>query len=183
MGFCGTCSDETVAWNINQGRVWCDHEERACGEYYDAGFEGDRPEYRCYESKLFMKWGFGIGVYPTRLRVGDATAMKRAEIGDLAVFTTRFPEDSEVDRKIIGLFRIGDIYDWSGVTWVQGEESTGIKLPLDIAVNLCFRDYHANPSWPLVSRGSGLFRCLTDEQTPQRTWPRTAGVRRLEWSV
>lgn len=166
VGFCGTCSDSIIAWNVEQGRVWCSQKECWCREYYDDGFTGGRPEDPCYESVLFSEWRFAIGIYHTGPRAGDPMTIRHAGIGDIAIFTTRFPGDSELDRKIVGLFRIGDIYD-DYVTYVQGEEGTGIRLPLDVAKNLYFWDYYSNPSSHLVSWGSGLFRYLTDEQTFQ----------------
>ena len=83
VGFCGTCSDSIITWNMKQGRVWCEQGDCECRAHCDGGFKGARPRDPCYESKLFKKWRFGIGIYHTGPNAGDPMAIRRARIGDI----------------------------------------------------------------------------------------------------
>jgi len=163
VGFAGTCSDEIIRKNIRGGRVWC--EAGPCGEYYENSFSGERPETPCYESVLFREWWFCGGVRPPGPREGQPMPIQRVEEGDIAVFTSRFPDESrEEQRRIVGLFLISEVYeDDVGATYVSADSRLRMRFPMPSARKLYFWDYYRNasggPKW-----GSGLFRYLGDDQ-------------------
>ena len=161
VGFNGTCSTDNVIRNIRSGRVWCSNEQCPCRIFYDDGFRGDAPEYPCYESELFKQWRFGGGTYHHGNRAGTPIKIHEAEAGKIAILTTLFPNDDEKDRKIIGLFKIGNVEE-SDQTLVHADENHRIRLLWEEANQLNFWNYYSvsgdKPRW-----GTHLFRYLTDE--------------------
>ena len=164
VGFNGICSLDNIKRNIETGRVRCNHPECPCKQHYDRGFTGSRPTPSfCYESSLFRDWRFGAGFSQHGSKKTQLRRIADAEVGRVAILTTRFPEDDEVDRKIIGLFRIGEVRS-DEETIVIADEKHRVRLPLEEARELYFWDYYQNPHSPeSVAWGTGLFRYLTDD--------------------
>lgn len=165
VGFQGTCSESTIKWNIEQGRVWCSQDDCECKRYYDRGFRGDRPVDPCYESILFKKWEYGAGWYHTGKRRGKPMHISKVNEGDIAVLTTRFPGDAEVDRKIIGLFKVAKI-DNRPETILIADKRYRIALTKDIAAQLYFWDYYSTSTGTIAWR-TKLFRYMSDIQVGQ----------------
>jgi hypothetical protein len=165
VGFHGICSLDNMEWNIKSGRDRCNHPECPCKQHYDRGFTGSRPTPSfCYESSLFRDWRFGAGFSQHGSKKTQLRRIADAEVGRIAVLTTRFPEDDEVDRKIIGLFRIGEVRS-DEETIVIADEKHRVRLPLEEAREVYFWDYYQGPNSPeTVAWGTGLFRYLTDAQ-------------------
>lgn len=166
VGFNGICSLGNIKRNIESGRVWCNQPECPCKQYYDRGFTGRQPIGPCcYESALFRDWSFGAGVYHHGRKKGQSIPIANAEVGRVAILTTPFPKDEEGDRKIIGLFRIGEVLPSDGGTLVIADEEHRVRLPREEAEGLYFWDYFQNPNSPeSIAWGTGLFRYLTDAQ-------------------
>lgn len=164
VGFSGTCSRRTIQWNIKDGRAWCSSKDCGCRRYYDNGFKGRRPREQCYESVLFQDWTFGAGEYLRGPKRGAPDNISKVGAGKIAVLTTRFPGDKEIDRKIIGLFRIGKVTTEDGKkTYVEADNDIGIRLPLDEAKQLYYWDYkEGDPDWRMK-----LFRYLEDVDVAQ----------------
>ena len=161
VGFAGTCSRDIIDLNIRKYKhVWCSSPLCPCRNFYDGGMKEDKPAEPCDESKLFTKWEFGAGGFHTGVKSGQPIHLVNAEIGKFAILTTRFPGDKEADRRIMGLFQIGDIKDQN--TFVAAPEGR-IRLPLEEAKELYFWAYCSNnantPVWK-----TGLFRYLEDGQ-------------------
>jgi hypothetical protein len=156
VGFNGVCSDEIIKLNIEDRHVWCNTEKCECKVYYDSGFKGKRPILGpCYESKLFTNWKYGTGC--------NGMDYSKIGIGGIAVLTTRFPNESEGDRRIIGLYKIVNNLKEGLDTYLYGSRSFGIRLPLEEARELYFWDYHHNDSKPENALwGTGLVRYLSD---------------------
>lgn len=162
VGFSDTCSDETIVRNVEEGRIWCN--SGPCRDYYDSDLTGEKPDCPCYESSLFTEWWFSAGIYRSADRDGTPIPMKQAGVGDIAVFTTRFPyEPREDQRRVIGLFIIGELQVDDGMTIVSADPNFRVRFPMSAARELYFWDYFRNssggPKW-----GTGLFRYLSDDQ-------------------
>lgn len=166
VGFNGTCTENIIKRNITRGHVWCSNQSCACTKYLKEGFVGDRPSYPCLESTLFRDWEFAAGTTHHGPKAGMPRRIDKAEPGSVVVLTTRFPdEDSEQQRRIIGLYRVGKVKDASGETVLAADETYRIRLPLEEARELYFWDYYMNASGPGKPRwGTGLFRYLSDQQ-------------------
>lgn len=165
VGFQGTCSEDIIKWNIEQGRVWCSQDDCECKKYYIKGFKGDKPLNPCYESVLFKKWEYGAGWYHTGKRKGTPIHISDVRVGDIVILTTRFPEDREIDRRIIGLFKVGKIEN-RPETILIADKKYRIKLTVDIAKELYFWDYYSTSNGNAFWR-TGLFRYLDNVQIAQ----------------
>lgn len=162
VGFNGTCSKDIIKWNIEQGRVWCSEEDCECRKYYDNGFEGKPPKDPCWESHLFRDWKFGAGWYHTGKKAGTPIHLANVEAGKIAILTTRFPNDAEIDRKIIGFFKIGRVTNNPDEeTIMYADEKFRLRLPMEEAKELYFWDYYSTKNGAVW--GSGLIRYLNDE--------------------
>ncbi len=161
VGFNGTCSVDNIKSNIEKGRVWCSQKQCECRKYYNRGFKGEKPYEPCYESTLFKNWRFGAGTYHTGKRAGTPIHLWEVEKGKIAILTTLFPGDPEINRRIIGFFKIGKVEEGEGVeTVLFGEKPYCIRLPLEEARELYFWDYYntkGGARW-----GSGIVRYLDD---------------------
>jgi len=166
VGFSGTCSEDIIKWNIESGRVWCSQKDCECRKYYENGFKGNRPIDPCYESVLFRDWQYGAGWYHTGSRAGTPIHLSTVGKGKIAILTTRFPGDEEIDRKIIGFFKIGEITNKPGQeTMLIADRSFAIRLPMEEAKELFFWDYYSTRGGAVW--GTGLVRYLNDTQIIQ----------------
>jgi len=83
--------------------------------------------------------------------------------GKIAILTTRFPYDEETDRRIVGLFKIGEVREEPGKeTWLIADRQLCIRLPMEEAQELYFWDYYCTKEGAIW--GTGLVRYLTNEQ-------------------
>jgi hypothetical protein len=159
VGFADTCSKENIERNVRNKRVWCSSPLCECSKFYSKSMKGAMPVEPCYESRLFREWSFGAGGFHTGLKAGDIHLTKSAP-GKFAILTTRFPGDTEADRRIIGLFKIAQIENQNTVLATPAGR---IRLPLEEATELFFWAYLSNsnndPDWR-----TGLFRYLEDGQ-------------------
>src|SRR4030042_1439578 len=163
VGFYGTCSEEIIKSNIESGRVWCSQTDCACRKYYNSGFKGNKPINPCYESVLFRDWRYGAGSYHTGKRAGTPIRLSNVGIGKIAILTTRFPNDKEIDRRIIGFFKIGQIIDEPRKeTIMVADREFCIRLPLEEAKELYFWDYYSTQGG--ARWNTGLIRYLSDVQ-------------------
>ena len=164
VGFNGTCSEDIIKWNIDNGRVWCSKEECDCRKYYDRGFKGKRPENPCMESLLFQDWEYGAGMYHSGKRAGTPIHLSKVGEDKIAILTTRFPGDEEIDRKIIGFFKIAQVTNNPGEqTELIADKKFRIRLPLEEAKELYLWDYYSTKGGAIW--GSLLIRYLDDEIT------------------
>jgi hypothetical protein len=159
VGFAGTCSLDNIARNVKDHRVWCSNQDCACKKFSDKGMKGELPVNPCQESVLFLDWKYGAGTFHHGKRAGKKIPLKGTGPGKFAILTTRFPGAKEMDRKIVGLFRIDEVESKNSVL----SKSGGIRLPLEEAKELYFWAYCNNgakkPDWR-----TGLFRYLEDGQ-------------------
>jgi hypothetical protein len=163
VGFNGTCSEDQIMENT-RNRTWCSQPECLCRQYFENGFTSERPENPCLESTLFKKWCFGAGTFLNGKRKG-IPKKANLESGGICILTTRFPGDKEEDRKIIGLYRIGNVTNVKDKeTEFCADSNLKIRLPFEEAKELFFWDYYSihsdKPSWC-----TGLLRYLSDQQT------------------
>ena len=164
VGFNGTCSDDIIKWNIENGRVWCSQRDCECGKYYDKGFKGNRPVGHCWESVLFQDWKYGAGWYHTGKRAETPIHLSNVDKGKIAILTTRFPNENEIDRRIIGFFKIAKVTNNPDEeTMMLADRRYCIRLPIDEAKELYFWDYYSTRGG--ARWGTGLIRYLSDEQT------------------
>lgn len=162
VGFSDTCSLVNIERNVKNSRVWCSSQECECRHFYDRGMNGPKPQNPCYESVLFREWRYGAGYFHTGVKAGIPIRLKNVEEGNFAILTTRFPNEPESERRIIGLFQIGQI-DNSLETKVIATPESRLRLPLEEAKELYFWAYMntqtGTPDWR-----TGLFRYLDDGQ-------------------
>lgn len=160
VGFAGTCSSANIDRNVRAKRVWCSEPSCDCRKYFDQNFEGKAPVKPCMESRLFREWRFGAGYYHRGANHDQPIHFSEAEVGKLAFLTTRFPNEPESERRIIGLFRIAEIVDRNTVV---AAPIARVRLPLDEAKELYFWAYCTTkpkkPTW-----GTHLFRYVDDGQ-------------------
>lgn len=160
VGFNGSCSIKNIKYNIEHGRVWCSNKNCECRKFYDKNFKGSiQNKYPCLESKLFSKWMFQAGTYQKGKKVGQPKHFSKAKNNKVAILTTRFPNEKEENRRIIGLFKISKVSD--DLTTVYGDKIFRIRLPLEESKELYFWDYFsssAGAKWK-----TGLYRYLPDE--------------------
>ncbi|TET44163.1 hypothetical protein E3J62_11105 [candidate division TA06 bacterium] len=163
VGFEGVCSEDIMKRNIDNRRPWCSNRRSLCKKYYDKGFRGTRPKGKvCYESALFKDWEFGAGYHLTGIHAGKPMRIPNVGVGKIAVLTTVFPGEKDIDRNIIGLFRIGKVDD-TKETLVTADRKYRVRLPLEEAKELFFWDYYTKKP-PF---GSHLHRYLDDIQVAQ----------------
>ena len=107
VGFMGTCSNENIIHNVRAGRTWCSSGDCACRQFYDADLRGRRPEWPCYESRVFTEWRFGAGYYGRGDRAGTSIPMTSVLPGKVALLTTRLPDDDgERARVVFGILKV-----------------------------------------------------------------------------
>lgn len=161
VGFNGTCSEDIIKQNIENGRVWCSSKDCKCKKYFKNGLKGKRPTDPCLESVLFRKWEFGAGTYHSGKRANTPIHLSDVGKGKIAILTTRFPGDNEIDRKIIGFFKIGKITNNKDEeTKIFADNNYRIRLPLEEAKELYFWDYYSTKGG--AAWGTGLIRYLED---------------------
>ena len=92
--------------------------------------------------------------------------MKPAQVGKVALLTTRHPErDTERERIVFGVYKIEDVSRGnSGEIWIEGIVDHAIRLSESAAFALPYwrfkrKEEGARPAW-----GSGLFRYLSDQE-------------------
>ncbi len=93
--------------------------------------------------------------------------IKGAQEGKVAILTTLFPGDSEIDRRVVGLFMIGEILAEPGeATSVIAFDDYKIHLAPD--EEIYFWDYYSNTNNPdRCAWGTGLFRYVYDINAAQ----------------
>ena len=160
VGFSGICSRDNIELNVENSRVWCSSPDCPCKQYYDKGMKGSKPKKPCYESRLFQNWQYGAGYYHTGKKAGTPIHLNQTDVGKFAFLTTRFPGEPESERRIVGLFQIGEV-DNSYETIVSATPESRIRLPLEEAKELYYWAYlttkTGKPDWR-----TRLFRYLED---------------------
>ncbi|MCB9163140.1 MAG: hypothetical protein H6592_01695 [Flavobacteriales bacterium] len=159
VGFNGHCDVANIVRNVKPGNgKWCSQPACSCRRFQDRGFTGALDPFPCNESRLFHDWTWNPGaIYAT----GEPFKVKNTGVGKYAILTTRFPDDMERDRKIIGFLKIKSIKDQQELIASKPES---LRLSLDDAKQLNFWSYHRNtkdnePQWK-----QGRFRYLEDDQ-------------------
>ena len=104
VGFAGTCTDGNILRNVKtHPRVWCSNPANRCRRFCDREFRGARPQHPCSESRIIEEWRFGPGTYHSGERDGEPIPMYHAQVGKVALLTTRHPErDTEEARIVFG---------------------------------------------------------------------------------
>jgi len=160
VGFADTCSKENIERNIKARRIWCSNQDCKCSNYLKGAFKGTKPINPCMESQLFREWKFSAGVYHHGERAGQPIHLSQTANGKFAILTTRFPDEPESERRIIGLFQIERIESRNEVFAARRGR---IRLPLEEAKELYFWSYATtnakSPDWR-----TGLVRYLDDSQ-------------------
>ena len=162
VGFAGTCTEEIIKGNVTT-RVWCSDDSCECKKYYKLGFKGNKPIRPCMESTLFRDWVFGAGWFHNGSKAGEP---KRANItkGGIALLTTRFPEEIENERKIVGLYKISNVTNNKNEeTRFYADTKLKLRLPLEESRQLYLWDYYTINS-KLPKWGTGLIRYLNNAQ-------------------
>jgi hypothetical protein len=160
VGLCGTCSRDLIVHNV-MNHVWCGQPQNACRKFDEAGMRGDKPEFPCLESELFSKWQFNGGEWHHGPRKGQAIPVRETAVGKIAILTTRKPGEEESQRKIIGLYEIGELGSEGNL---KAHPDFKIRLRIDEANQLQFWRYYRNELSDSAFWGTMLFRYLTDGQ-------------------
>ncbi len=170
VGFRGVCSDATILLNVRHDKKTNCRDDTPCARYVRGGMKpGSRPvesvkRWWCYESQLLKgeRWRFGAGVYHRGERKGTPIPIRGGQPGDIALLTTRFPGQSEAERSVFALYRIGKrVVSLRGGTWLESDGTMQILLPASLARDVRYWDYvDQSPDWR-----TGLFRYPSDEST------------------
>ena len=167
VGFGGTCSNGNILRNVRTNpRSWCSAPANACRQFFDNDFQGRRPTNPCYESRITDLWRFGPGTYHTGPRDGDPIPMRDAQVGKVALLTTRHPvRDSEAKRIVFGVFRIESVIEEdNGEISVVGNPAQAIRLSEVAALAVPFWRFKHLPSSGTPDWRSGLFRYISDQE-------------------
>jgi len=156
VGLRGTCSLDLIAFNV-ENHVWCMQPQNPCKKFREAGMQGNRPEFPCMESKLFEKWKFNGGAWHHGRKKGQPIAIRNTAVGKIVILTTRRRDQSERDRKIIGMYEIGEV-DRKGS--LIASEDFRVRLLSTEADQLNFWRYYRNTNGDIPKWGTLLFRYL-----------------------
>ncbi len=166
VGFSDTCSTVNMERNVRSARVWCSDKDCQCRQFID-GMRKDKPKDPCYESKLFREWHFAAGEHHLGEKRGMPIHMQAGKVkaGEFAILTARFPnEPDESQRRIIGVFQIGEVKDVpNSETMLIASPKGRIRLRMVEAKELFFWEYYTTASTQPDWR-TGLFRYLDDTQ-------------------
>jgi len=167
IGFKGVCSNNLIQKNMKN--VICSLGGNPCKIFYDSGLKNQRPTENnyCYESRLFIDWGFGIGTYHSGSKKGQPIPIKKVNPGDIAVVTTRYPDQREDERIIVGIYKIDKIGKSSTKvgTMLFADKNSRLELKKDIATQLKFWNYYKTSSVNKKEWHEGLFRYLESKET------------------
>ena len=180
IGFYGLCSPENIQYNIHvKKHRWCTAPDSLCYQYYTRSIKSynelkDRSQkmgFVCYESAMLRDWSAYAGVYRSEDKDGVPMKLKWVRTNNLAVLTTRMPNDEEKDRIIFAAFLVteadeGDAADSGFVS--AGSSQYKIELKPNEASKFRFWDYYYCPNAQnKIIFGSGLHRYLSDNQAVQ----------------
>jgi hypothetical protein len=112
------------------------------------------------ESELFENWQFNGGMYHNGTRAGQTIVIQDAAVGKIVVLTTRRKDQSEDQRKIVGLYEVGKIDNGNLIA----HKHRRIRLNKDEADMLDFWRYHRNKNGNTPCWRTGLHRYLKDGQ-------------------
>ncbi len=159
VGFDGACDVANIVRNVKKSAQWCSHKNCSCRKFSEKGFKQIlKDEFPCNESRVFSKWFWSPGA---NHNTDKPFVIKESGVGKYALFTTRFPDKSEEERKIIGFFKIKTINDGGHI--INAKKSQSLRLPLAEAKELNFWNYYKNENSEEAKWGSGNFRYLGDE--------------------
>ena len=178
IGFYGLCSDATIRYNINVAKhVWCSNENSYCNSYLEGEITRKELEsfvkkdgFVCYESKMLRDWEASAGYHHNGKNKDKPMTIRNTSSNSLALLTTRFPYEQEMDRIIFAIFLILENYE--GDSMEEGHVKTNpiykIQLSSEEAKNLKFWNYYFNRNKPeTIKFGSGLHRYISDIQAAQ----------------
>lgn len=168
IGFKGVCSRDIIVSNMS--KVNCSSKDNPCRIFYDLGLKGVKPKRNdhCYESKLFIDWKFGAGVYHNGVKKGKPIPIVNVKPGDLAVVTTRLPDQDEPERIIVGIYKIAEVdsSNQRGMgTLLIADKDARLELSREIASQMKFWDYHIPNMGTGKEWHEGLFRYIDSGET------------------
>lgn len=167
IGFKDVCSDNQIAYNIQNHSGWCTHPDCPCRQYTQGKITRTQlnathtdGNFTCYESGMLVNWMAAAG----EDRDGKPRKILYAEEGKIAVLTTVLPNTNEEDRVIFAVFLIGKAFKGDDVNsgYVVGKEGFTIELTPDEAKQLKFWNYYKNKNSSIAWR-QGLFHYLTKD--------------------
>ena len=179
IGFRGPCSSELRQVNVKNrawcGSKWCRCRKLLAGEIDQKEFDEKlsstiKEEFLCYESKMLIEWVCYAGMEE---KTGLPMALNKAQVGSLAVLTTRPVIDGyEVPQEktqIFGVFLIAKHNDNSSIGGsVSAHPKYRIELTPEESKKILFWKYHKNFENPTKAFwGTGLHRYLSDMECCQ----------------
>lgn len=124
------------------------------------GDEGSFAKIPCLESELFEKWAFNGGMWHHGPRKGEQIPIHNTAPGQIVIFTTRRPDQTERERQIIGAYEIAKIDEEYNLFATRDNR---IRLTKQQSEMLPFWRYHKNYE-PGATWNTGLFRCLYQDE-------------------
>lgn len=173
VGFKGVCSEDVRAYNINVAKhSWCSNAACPCKKYMDGVITEQEfadlcnQNMVCDESITLEKWISHAGTDLNGENAGKPRRLPNAQLGSLAILTTRLPKEPEENRIIIGVFIVDAATE--GDDDNEGSVSCKSKYHIEIRPNevykLRFWDYYVNEGNPESKKwGTGLYRFIKDE--------------------
>lgn len=179
MGFRGACSPELREHNV-RSHEWCSSEYCRCRKLIDGEISQEvfdekvnteeKMEFLCYESRMLVDWVCYAGM---EKKTGLPMALNKAQVGSLAVMTTRPVIDGEEapqeKTRIFGVFLIAKHDDKSSIGGsVSAHPKYRIELTPEESEKVLFWKFHANAENPTKPFwGTGLHRYLNDMECCQ----------------
>lgn len=179
MGFKGACSPALREFNVNN-REWCSSDYCRCRKLLDGEIDQqefdekinteEKMEFLCYESRMLIDWVCYAGM---EKKSGLPMALNKAQVGSLAVLTTRPVEDGyeapQEKTQVFGVFLIAKHDDKSAIGGsVSAHPKYRIELTPEESEKVLFWKFHANSENPTKPFwGTGLHRYLNDMECCQ----------------
>ena len=178
LGYNGPCSIDVRRFNVEH-RKWCGGPYCRCGklireeisqeEFDKKALLDERMAFLCYESRMFKDWVCYAGMDEN----GTPRALPKAQVGSLAVMTTRPIKDGkevpQEETQIFGVFLIAKHNDLSDIGGsVTAHPKYRIELTPEEAKQMLFWKYHSNKNKKEKALwDSGLYRSLSDMECCQ----------------
>lgn len=172
VGFHGLCSEQNIQENCKgTGTRWCQNFDCACRQYFKkkTTYKQLRKEFResggfCMESRLLNDWT-AYAEYSWK-NGPKPRVIRNSEENKLAVLTTRFPNDTESERKVFAVFIIGNLFE--GDSEYCGEVTAHSRYRLELTMEqskqIDFWDFYQNTNNPKKKKwGQGIFRYMYDK--------------------
>lgn len=173
IGYKGVCDDEQIHYNIEvRQHSWCSNANSPCRQYLEGIISRGELDTKntdggfvCYESRMLTAWTAAAGEnLDENGGISQGRRIQDASSNSLAMLTTRFPNTTEEERIIFGVFVTGEAIagDEDNAGYVVAKNGYSIELTPDEAQKMKFWNYYKNSDGG-VRWSQGLYRYMKDD--------------------